>query len=380
MIISIESTILILAIATTLLIGYFKFDWFKNELYKVNANVRREINQVNYFTENKNINTKIALSKDSFNEQNYEVNTDFMVYLRDKIKIKENDYLYKACLVILKSEMTTKDEKYDLPSFNLRDKNKIKEFKSNPNGSKFPITSFSFFENGTISEIKYPISTDEYHTQTLKELTEKVIPKLSRNRTEDNNNGLKIKTRTDRKKKTLIEEEKPKKYYSFKGSKFSKFVEREFEDDELTNITTKTDIYLQSNSEDGEEILVANDFYFNSISNIISYGYGPFTRPSKGECGFFDEEDEEESLDNTKNCVSFFDDLMDEINSETNQNTNDKNNNNLEVRRLGTYSSISADQTFNIGKYNVLGQTVTVKYHVAVSKGNQINEIIIDSN
>ena len=124
MIISIESTILILAIATTLLIGYFKFDWFKNELYKVNANVRREINQVNYFTENKNINTKIALSKDSFNEQNYEVNTDFMVYLRDKIKIKENDYLYKACLVILKSEMTTKDEKYDLPSFNLRDKKK----------------------------------------------------------------------------------------------------------------------------------------------------------------------------------------------------------------------------------------------------------------
>ena len=88
MIISIESTILILAIATTLLIGYFKFDWFKNELCEVNANVRREINQVNNFTENKNINTKIALSKDSFNEQNYEVNTDFMVYLRDKIKIK----------------------------------------------------------------------------------------------------------------------------------------------------------------------------------------------------------------------------------------------------------------------------------------------------
>ena len=60
--------------------------------------------------------------------------------------------------------------------------------------------------------------------------------------------------------------------------------------------------------------------------------------------------------------------------------SNDKNNNNLEVRRLGAYSSISADQTFNVGKYNVLGQTVTVKYHVAVSKGNQINEIIIDSN
>ena len=46
-------------------------------------------------------------------------------------------------------------------------------------------------------------------------------------------------------------------------------------------------------------------------------------------------------------------------------------------RRLGY--SISADQTFNIGKYNVLGQTVTVKYHVAVKNGKPINEIIIDS-
>ena len=35
LIISIESTILILAIATTLLIGYFKFDWFKNDYIKL---------------------------------------------------------------------------------------------------------------------------------------------------------------------------------------------------------------------------------------------------------------------------------------------------------------------------------------------------------
>ena len=33
--IAIISTILILAATTTLLIGYFKFDWFKKEIYKV---------------------------------------------------------------------------------------------------------------------------------------------------------------------------------------------------------------------------------------------------------------------------------------------------------------------------------------------------------
>ena len=47
------------------------------------------------------------------------------------------------------------------------------------------------------------------------------------------------------------------------------------------------------------------------------------------------------------------------------------------LRNLGY--SISADRTFDIGKYDVLGQTVTVKYHVGVKNGNPINELIISS-
>ena len=46
-------------------------------------------------------------------------------------------------------------------------------------------------------------------------------------------------------------------------------------------------------------------------------------------------------------------------------------------RRLGY--TISADRTFDIGKYDVLGQTVTVQYHVGVRNGNPINELIINS-
>ena len=184
-IIAIISTVLILAAIITLLIGHFKFNWFKNEVYNVDVNIKREVNQASYFTENKKINTKIELTKDTYEEQNIEINTDFMVYIKDKIKIKENDYLNKAYLVILKSTMTTKDEEYDLPSFDIRDENQVKDFKSNPNGSKYPIVFFSFYENGTITNIKFPVSTNEYNTQTLKELLEKVIPKLSRNRTED---------------------------------------------------------------------------------------------------------------------------------------------------------------------------------------------------
>ena len=55
----------------------------------------------------------------------------------------------------------------------------------------------------------------------------------------------------------------------------------------------------------------------------------------------------------------------------------ENNEEEMNDRKLGY--SISAEQTFTIGKYNVLGQTVTVKYHVAVKNGKPINEIEIDS-
>ena len=124
--IAIISTILVLAATTTLLIGYFKFDWFKKEIYKVDANITREVNQANFFTENKKINTKIALTPENYEEQDYEVNTDFMVYLKDKTQLGFNDNLYRASIIILKSKMTTKDEEYDLPSFDINDENKVK--------------------------------------------------------------------------------------------------------------------------------------------------------------------------------------------------------------------------------------------------------------
>lgn len=359
-IITIISIILILAVATTLLIGYFKFNWFKSEVYKVDTNIKREVNQASYFTENKKINTKIELTKDTYEEQNIEIDTNFMVYIKDRIKINENDYLNKAYLIILNSTMTSKDEKYNLPSFNISDENQIKDFKSNPNGSKYPIVFFSFYENGTITIIKFPPSTNEYNTQTLKELLEKVIPKLSRNRTEDYNNGLNIKIINDGKKKILIEEELPKNYLSFKGSNFSKTVERDFENDTLTNITTKTDIHLQSNKEEGEQILGANDFHFYTESKINTYKLG-FDTPAAKECNWpFDGEE-------------------DLIEDEENENFS-KNNKTDNIRKLDEYNDISAEQTFNIGKYNLLGQNIAIKYHVAILNGNPINEIIIDSD
>jgi hypothetical protein len=278
--------------------------------------------------------------------------------------------------------MTTKDEEYDLPSFNISDENKVKEYEANPDGSKFPFAEFSFYENGTISDVKFPELTDEYNSQTLSDLIEKVIPKISRNRTEDNNNGLNIKTRTDRKKKTLIEEEKPKQYHSFKGSKFSKSVERDFEDDKLTDIRTKSDIHLQSTPEGDEQTFGASDFYFKSESNIISYEESVYPGDSNGKPSFV-LRNIGVSFTNLPSSYYGTKSTLIEYNEAPKPNEGGltpitPGSQSIYGRNLGY--SISADKTFNIGKYNVLGQSVTVKYHVAVKNGKPINEIIISSN
>ena len=374
--IAIISTVLILAAATTLLIGYFKFDWFKNEIYKVNANLTREVNQANFFSENKKINTRIALTKDNYEEQTYEVNTDFMIYLKDKTELENKDYLYSASIVILKSKMTTKGEEYELPSFDIKDEKKKKEFEANPNGSKYHIGYFTFYENGTIADVQFPESADEYNIETLKELIEKVIPKLSHNRTDDNTNGLNIKTRTDRKKKTLIEEEKPKQYHSFKGSKFSKYTERDFEYDRITGIRTNTDIYLQSIPQKNEQILGATDFYYKTLSNIKPYeGYWDYSVDNGYLSGYY-------GLENPSwLSVPFV--IYGKGNSRRSNGgpqKSDEMTENGSTRRLGQFGSISAEKYFTIGNYNVLGQSVTIQYHVGVSYGNPFNEIVINSN
>ena len=237
----------------------------------MDADIIRNVNQANFFTETKVINTKIALTGDQYEESNYKIDNNFMVFLNGRKEIGKKDYLNTASFVLLKSKLTYKEGEKDLPSFDLFDKEKLEEFNLNPDGSKYPVAFFSFYENGTINEIKLPDNMDKYNAETILELIEKVIPKLSRNRTEDEDKGLNIKTKTDRKKKTFIEEEKPKEYPTFRGSKYSRSVERDFEDDQLTNIRTTSNIHLKSASKEGEKIFGAKDFYYDRFDLISLY-------------------------------------------------------------------------------------------------------------
>ena len=141
---------------------------------------------------------------------------------------------------------------------------------SNPDGTKYPFALFKFYENGTIDDIKLPANMDAYYTQSIIELIENVVPKLTRNRTEDISNGLDIKTKKDKKKKTLVESQSPKEIPNFKGSKFVKSIERDIENNQLIKIRTDSNINLETKLEKDQSYFGLKDFNYEQKFNIFN--------------------------------------------------------------------------------------------------------------
>ena len=353
--------------ATVLLVGYFKFNWFKNEMYKIDANISRNVYQVNYFSETKTAKTKYSFTSGETEEKENVINTNFIVLLHEKTPT-ENGFIVTASLVILDAKLDGEE----LSSFDIFNEAKIKEFEKNPDGTKYPMAKFTFYEDGKIIDIKVPNTMDRYNAESVEALIESIIPKLTRNRTEDEDNGLDIQTRTEKKKKTYTEETKPKQYLDFHGSVYSKKVTRSLENDQLTDVNSNSNIYLQSNPEEGEDIFAFRDFNFNIDSNIISTkvdleqkDLSELVQKLSEKFTFVKSSDLIQSyIDKEK-----IEDKVEEIEVEPTPEN---------LRRLGF--SIKADKTFDIKSFKVLGQTIKIKYRVAVVNGNAINELIISSN
>ena len=157
-----------------------------------------------------------------------------------------------------------------MPHLNLFDEKEIKEIEANPDGSKYPMAVFKFDDDGKIQEIKLPNNMDEYNAQLLVELIEKVIPKLSRSRQEDMSNGLDIKTRKTKNKRTIVQRDTPKPISEFKGSSFLRTVQTEIEDEQITKIQSHSNIQLHSQPEEDQIIFGPKDFYFDTKSDISS--------------------------------------------------------------------------------------------------------------
>ena len=227
------------------------------------------------------IKTKMTYASGQTASTEQEIDTDFVVLLKEKKEIKEKSTFYNTgYIVVLGSKAKSNGEEAQLDSFNIFDEKIIKEFESNPNGSKYPIAQFSFYEDGTLIKIDLPKDIDSYNAEKLISLIKDVIPKLSINK-EDEENGIEIKTKTKnkngKKQKTFSKYDPPKEFYdkysksTFKGSKISKLVETDVEDDKISEIRSNTNLYLET-EKDGEEKngFGIDDLFVNVDSKIVS--------------------------------------------------------------------------------------------------------------
>ena len=364
--VAIIASTLVLAAATTLLIGHFKFDWFKGDNYKIDANINRSVYQANYFSEKKTVSTRISFENGPTENKQYVLDSNFVVFLTEK---KEN--LNTAILVLLDSNMSSEEGQTELGHLNIFDEKEIKELEANPDGSKYPMAVFKFDDDGKIEEIKLPNNMDEYNAESIVELIEKVIPKLSRNRQEDMSNGLDIKTRKSKNKRTIVQRQTPRQYEAFKGSSSAKVVRTEIEDDQITRIESNSNIQLHSQPEEEQIIFGPKDFSFDLRSNIES-------KEVK-----YDEKENVELVIKLAEKFTLIDskDLLESIKAKKEEQKKQEEVIAEETRPLRQLSfPISASKEFKIASFNLLGQTITIKYVVSISKSSATNKIVISSN
>ena len=252
---------LVIATITTLLIGHLKFNWFKSDEYKIDAKIQRNIYQANYFSEVKTINTKFSFKDDHIEERKYVIDNNFVVFLTDK-----KDNINTGALALLSATVTVNDQVKELAHLDMLDEAQRKEIEANPDGAKYPMALFTFTDDRKIQKINLPNNMDEYNAESIVELINKVIPKLTRNKKEDLSNGLEITTKKTKNKRTIVQREAPKEIQEFKGSRYAKVVNTEIEDEQITKVESDGYLYMESKPE-GEELTYGpKEFFYNDKS------------------------------------------------------------------------------------------------------------------
>jgi hypothetical protein len=200
----------------------------------------------------------------------------------------------------------------------------------------------------------------------MNELIEYVIPKLSRSKQEDMSKGLDIKTTKSNNKRTIVQTQEPKIVAFLKGSKYSRNVRTEIEDEQLKNVKANSDIYLQSQPEEGQLYFGPKELKYDMKSEITSNE---------------EKYDEKEFADlatriSDKFTLIKYEDLINTIRAKNEEKKEVEETKPL--RNLANFA-ISASRDFPIASFNVLGQTVTIKYSVKVTSSTATNKLVITS-
>ena len=274
-----------------------------------------------------------------------------------------------AFLILLSSTLQEDEKLKELPHLNIFDENERKELEANPDGAKYPITKFKFDDDGKIEEIQLPDNMNEYHAEIIQDLIEKVITKLSRSKKEDMSKGLDIKTIKSKNKKIIVQTEAPKQHIEFRGSRYTRTVKTEIEDDQIKAIKSDTNVHLQSQPENGELTFGPKDLKFDMKSEIISNE---------------EKYNEKENVELVKKLAEKFNfinsrDLIKSIKEKKQEETKEeKKEETKPLRQLGF--PISATRTIAIVSFDVLGQTITIKYELKISSSQVVNKVTINSS
>ena len=356
-----------ITVLTTLLVGYFKFEWFQKKQNNVIQNTYHK-GQVLLFNEVKTLTTEMkTIDKNKIDE--YKFNTDFLVMINSKKKLKyfgEIDNLYNATLVILKMDTTDKE----VGGLNLLDEKELENIAKNPELFEHPIAKFAFYENGTLVDIYIAKDTNKFFASSMIDLIEEIIPRISKKLYNKEQNGVEFSF--DEENDELVEDHKDKEFtdkYSkigFKGSKINKKITRKVSKDAINQVTIETQLNLNSDKPENDE-----DFY--------DIGLNGYTFKINSDLNMVENKDDRELIDKIQLIIEkldyeesqkllerFAEKEMEELKNLVKEAENSKENDETDNKQLRNLLEAS----FTLAKIDVLGKKVSFSILASFQSGS----------
>ena len=264
----------------TFLVLYFIFGCFQYKQDNITKNLYQP-NQIMLLSEEKNVTTTIV-SKNETETNIQKLFNHFLVSIESKTRLNYLgviDYLYNASIIILQSKI----DDIIVIGHNYTDINN--EFNSDYllNPQDAIISTFSFYENGTLGEIYLSKNTTDYFGSLIIDLIEQLIPRISSNLYKNKNEKIEFTYDIDNKDENdsiinitenHFEKAFKDKYsnISFNESKTTKIIKRRISNDTIEEVICDSTLNLISGNKANKNKENKLDFGLKSYNvRIISY-------------------------------------------------------------------------------------------------------------
>ena len=231
--------------ALILIIGHLGFSWFKSKESLVINRIREENLVSRYSEAKKSVNYYNYEGVDENQQiQSHSIDTDFIVGLSKKERVdkiydfKNIDYLYESYILVINITHSNETDSMFIGGMNIYDEEKsveellemnnafIQKYLGSTNNTQIniPFAKFYFYENGTLDKIYFPEGMNDFYKTLIKDLIQKITPKLSKSLYKDQNSLRRLEegkegtylnyeeiTKNGKYEKTLIYEDKIEK-------------------------------------------------------------------------------------------------------------------------------------------------------------------------